>query len=307
MKTKSIYTIAGTAVLLTLLAARLAPFGDVRPSPTPMSATAKEPTRGSRQKGSPGSAVLDIPVTSSPATEASLADARTVEEFRQAQQCFFDRSRGNSLKQLLIDCESLVGMEEFVEQYEECSAYQNSREDELLSIEGEDRKCDGSNEELKQEYALSVDAAAASGDPDAQMCFLHLARDGSWSFDNSDDRTEQYSKAAFSRGDWRIVKYVQELPLNSNSAVSRVFGNDMSARYRMNRLLRKGAEGDFALALDRLAEAEIGGTSWDGKPMLEPSSVIEAERWANEAYRKYYRNSPALSAPPVLCAHPAAR
>jgi hypothetical protein len=63
--------------------------------------------------------------------------------------------------------------------------------------------------------------------------------------------------------------------------------------YQMNRLLRLGAEGEFAASLD-----------WRGvslREQLSAGQVAEAEDWAKVVYEQSFANAPRLTEMPTVC------
>jgi hypothetical protein len=66
--------------------------------------------------------------------------------------------------------------------------------------------------------------------------------------------------------------------------------------YRMNRLLKLGSRGAYAVRLDNAA-AEVQGD-------LSPEQVAKAQAWAQHEFDSYFANSPQLDAMPSVCEDP---
>lgn len=63
--------------------------------------------------------------------------------------------------------------------------------------------------------------------------------------------------------------------------------------YKMNRLLRLGATGDYAQMLDSY-QSEYAAK-------LTPDQVSKADAWAQAFYDLHFKNSPMLTAEPKTC------
>jgi hypothetical protein len=75
-------------------------------------------------------------------------------------------------------------------------------------------------------------------------------------------------------------------------------GDEMSI-YRMTRLLRYGATGDYATELDRSLQAYADISQTD--PTFAPEKLAAADAWAKQEYIQYFANSPLLGAQPTVC------
>ena len=80
---------------------------------------------------------------------------------------------------------------------------------------------------------------------------------------------------------------------HAHSMLSSVSDGDPLTIYRMNRLLRLGAIGDYAQDLDILAHTEE----------LTPAQVAESNEWALNVFNAHFANSPKLSEQPEACAN----
>jgi hypothetical protein len=226
--------------------------------------------------------------------------------FRDAQQCYFDEDAAKSLESNMIECESIAGIEQVKQQYEMCSENLESRKKELERLGARLKSCQ-SGEDLRRKYFEAARLAAERGDPDAQLCYIESSFGGIEHSQKEkaeyDQRTPKYVANAFARGDWRVVWLLSRGDRPMDGLFYRLSEGDLLTRYRMNRLLRLGAEGKYARRLDLEAKYLQTSSSPDQGTILKPDEIIAAERWAQQVHKDRFSSSPSLREAPEACPH----
>ena len=152
-------------------------------------------------------------------------------------------------------------------------------------------------------------AAAKAGDTDAQLCLI----DGN--FDRrlmalSDEELEQhqietiyYFENGLERGDWRVAQAMtmgsQALSHARGLESLLVNGDDLTI-YRMLRLLRFGARGEYATTLDARLR-EYTDARLNGLEGFDPVKLAEADAWARVEFERNFTKSTPLDRPPEVC------
>ncbi|QWT22124.1 hypothetical protein KPL74_08965 [Bacillus sp. NP157] len=144
-------------------------------------------------------------------------------------------------------------------------------------------------------------AAARAGDVDAQLCYVqsnfHLGRPFSKAEEVAyRDEAAAYADAALKRGDWRIVAVLmtsQSVLAHSEGLLATLTNADPVQIYRMNRLARLGATGDYAKVLDAVAV--------DPQRPLPLKVEADANAWAQSTFNAYFQDSPVMSERPQPC------
>jgi hypothetical protein len=234
----------------------------------------------------------------SDATEAAGTRANARASFLKFRRCHEDYATYQYLTQAVDQCYSSPGSKgNFVDCPKSMSKVQLAQNAEQNRL----ADCGRDYNKIDRAYYDTTVAAAKSGDTDAQMCYVQsrFADEavGSQPFYTDGDKNTykatapQYISDAFTRGDWRVV---QILSVNSVGPGSGLFylvpgaGNpDMF--YKINRLLRLGAEGQYARVLD-----------FEVKD-LPPDKLAAAEAWATAMYSQHFSASPKLTQAPVPC------
>lgn len=149
-------------------------------------------------------------------------------------------------------------------------------------------------------YWQSVVAAAEAGDANAALCYVQsdFSLDRPWSKDEIERYkalAPTYIDRAFSAGDWRIVGLLALGPRGyaENSLLRFLDEGERMTRYRMERLLRLGAVGQYAVLLNAAAI--------DPESPLPEADRIAAETWAKDMYTRYFSKSPRLESYPDRC------
>lgn len=143
--------------------------------------------------------------------------------------------------------------------------------------------------------------AAELGNVEAQLCYVsadfELQRP--WTGQEHTDyaeRASRYIDAAFSRGDWRIVEILRaadQSNIQDKGLLFQVTSGDQLTIYKMNRLLRRGADGEYAVYLDTILEVPAF-------PYKE-EDIAEADRWVASVFDKNFSSSPRLKSIPFAC------
>ncbi len=233
-------------------------------------------------------------------------DIELNEQFESTQDCYFNQGRIESIKSSLFECEALAGIEEAAKGYKMCSEVADERKRELGELEAKAQGCKGDLGELSQDYYRATKEAAAAGDQNAQLCYIQSMFGEGFRFSPEEvrdysSRAAAYARSAFMRGDWRIVELFEDSGSIHGGLLQRIAPPNPGMRYRMKRLLRLGATGDYAKLFDRGMAGSIAAKDPQGNPKLSPDEITASEHWAQEVYNKYFANSPTLSEAPEVC------
>jgi hypothetical protein len=168
--------------------------------------------------------------------------------------------------------------------------------------------CDDMKRALRKLYE-ATNAAAKSGDSDAQMCYLmQEAGDRESGFALSDAEIAeyqslgpQYVEAAFKRGDWRVVDLLGFHVIDwAGLFINLEQWKDPSREYKAHQLLLLGAgdvdpqDTDYWLAALRMTESK---DNWK----LSAQEIQDSDAWAQETYDKYFSSQPRLIKEPRVC------
>lgn len=168
--------------------------------------------------------------------------------------------------------------------------------------------CDDMKGALRKLYE-ATDAAAKSGDIDAQMCYLMQgAGDRESGFALTDAEIAeyyslgpQYVEAAFKRGDWRVVDLLGFRVIDWwGLFMGLEQWKDPTREYKAHQLLLLGAgdvdpqDTDYWLRALRSPESK---DDWK----LSAQEIQESDAWAQETYDKYFSSQPRLMKEPRVC------
>lgn len=230
--------------------------------------------------------------------------ASSVSDFNAAQHCAHVYRQYQLFK----------GKEKACKDYKDassCPQQGQGTDSEITALESDVRKCGGvgATEFEDIRYQL-VEEEAKKGDVDAQVCFVQsdfdLRKFRKFSQENMGQyKTEAsaYIEAAMARGDWRIPALFtlsSQAIAHSHGLLWQIAKGDDMTVYRMTRLLRLGAVGDYALELDRKL-AEFTQARANGLEGYAPEQLAEEDEWARQQYIKNFSNSPPLAYAPVVC------
>lgn len=231
--------------------------------------------------------------------------------YMKVQKCSYDENKSFVQRRFIRICEELATVPYAKVQYATCSAQREQSEENLARLEKDLDACPKGNPEVTaRDYFEQARDLAKQGDADAQICYLQsnfLFGSKNLTF-SDDDRAEYrrdsagYIHDAFNRGDWRIV------PLLGTTRFTEGSGNlwliakgDPFTAYKMNRLLRLGADGGYATQLDEFAQAAYLSPGLSSQPPLTAKQVADANAQAQNLFQEYFKQSPLLSAVPPGC------
>jgi hypothetical protein len=155
--------------------------------------------------------------------------------------------------------------------------------------------------EIRENFYRTTLEAAKAGDDSARLCYLNSDFDLHRRFSPSEADeykavAASYTQEGIERGDWRMVELLGEsrraFPRHY-SVRSLLSNGEPFIVYKMNRLLRLGAEDSYADELDLVA-----GISRDE---LSQQEILDADTWAAETFSRYFSTSPKLIEPPTIC------
>jgi hypothetical protein len=308
LEMKKSYVLVSLSAALILGAAYLGlrddPIERSPPEATPGEATAVPKGFAESSAGTVSAAqVPPEPTAARAAVNNPTATAAASARFRSLRQCF-EASHELGAAKSLGDCKVYEGRQEFEQAYAEClNGWKDSRNRAAVA-EKTLSEC-GDVTDIEKQYYEATRAAAKAGDPDAQLCYLafafsfqgHLTPIGGAELAEYTQVAPTYVDAAIKRGDWRIVY----LLTRRAGPVTRLNqGGRPEIVYRMTKLLRHGASGEFATFLDyelkMLAHPDL-------KPdaALPAKAMQEGDAWAQETYNTYYSGVPGLTEAPTIC------
>lgn len=232
--------------------------------------------------------------------------------FHRLRRCYLNllqiaasRSRAN--------CASFEGKPEEQEAYADC-LNQSLDEQNLIQADQEDMAgCPKEGEAILKEYFDATKAAARAGDADAQVCYVGAVfsdvhgRPRSVSQEDIEEYKSlapQYVSDAIHRGDWRIVDVLSTRDLEPNTrglSAHLDHAGDPETVYKMDKLLRLGATGEYAASLDAMLSDDLARLNEEGEAAAQKSRVAEADRWAHETYDQYFGGQPPLTEAPGGC------
>jgi hypothetical protein len=158
----------------------------------------------------------------------------------------------------------------------------------------------GDSEQAEEAFYAATLAAAKAGDTDAQLCYVRSNFDlkRPWSGEEKalySQLAPTYIQQSFERGDWRFIELLRSTSsaiVDTNSLLVQVTSGEENYRYRMHRLLQRGAQGKYADFLKHTAKAPVG---------LSPSQVQESDIWVDQMFERYFKRSPKISDMPTAC------
>jgi len=219
-------------------------------------------------------------------------------KFLDTSRCIHARRVAKSLRKGLDSCYEDKDHTEF---FARCSKITATYSDDIARLERESADCEANQTIVEDSYFDAVLRAAKLGNVDAQLCLV--ASEFHLSMPWSDEERERYRElartyvdAAIKRGDWRIAQLLSTgyRGFGKRDLLRSVTTGDRLAVYRMNRLKRHGAVGEYARILDV--------TATNPQAPFPADEAKAAEDWALETYRLYFSRSAPLTADPVPCA-----
>jgi hypothetical protein len=238
------------------------------------------------------------------------AERKLPPAFYTAKSCYLTFSR-IKMMQSASNCERLAAKVGLEGAYAECL---KSWDDTHPFIDSAQRSfanlsC-GDEHDLFAKYYNSTKESAKSGNSDAQLCYLQsdfLDLDNKPPYTQADIAEYQaaspkYIEDAFSRGDWRVVQLMSSDHHGAITGLSLYIPNigTPDTMYKMTRLLRLGASGEYAEQLDAKLDT-IARPDGKENPELPQARVADADAWAQKTFSQYFAGAPRLSEPPSTC------
>lgn len=210
--------------------------------------------------------------------------------YEQMRKCDANAIVRLSLEEQVVICESLSDSPDDTAAYASCKTQISGYEQKLQAAAGVLQSCPSQDlDSIKRDYYSATKAAATAGNADAQICYFV----GDFGIELSDAEIQQYemdairyAKEALWRGDWRMVGLLAGRQDAMTGLMTRLPIGTPQETYRMNRLLRLGAVGNYAMALDLSAT--------EAASQLTTRQVARADSWALEEFNKFFLNSPHL-------------
>ncbi|HVJ63284.1 MAG TPA: hypothetical protein VM555_11310 [Tahibacter sp.] len=255
--------------------------------------SAVEPTQQSADGPSRTAPAAELPVPN-----LSVSASKT-KRFRETKKCAGAVRAIESMRRQRIACDSQSAWPDV---WAACKKRIASFDEKLVRAESILSECSAADiGDSESRYWQDVVAAAEAGDKDAALCFIQsdFMLERPWSAEEVARYkilAPVYIDRALSAGDWRIAELLSMGPrgISSGSLLGTQTRGDRITQYRMNRLLRLGAIGDYAAKLDILSTNP-------GSP-LPGNDQTAAEAWAKDMHARYFLNSPKLDSNPIPCA-----
>jgi len=226
--------------------------------------------------------------------------AAATEVFQITSQCNHAQSVSTIGRVTLRVC-AKESRPEFVER---CRHETDGLEEKVQRADHQAAVCDGPGEaeRVRLRYQAAV-MAAKFGNTDAQACVVGGDFKQTQMLLPEEEKERYqidaigYFKSAMERGDWRVVQAmtIRRRGFGHVHGLQYLLtdGDDQTV-YRMFRLLRMGAVGDYAATLD----LQLRSFSWGG---VDPEKFEEADAWAKQEYEQHFSKSAPLTERPVIC------
>jgi hypothetical protein len=230
--------------------------------------------------------------------------------FRDLRQCYY-ASRELAAAKDLGNCKVYEGNPAFEKTYADCLNGWMDVRNRSVAAEAVMAGC-GDVRDVDRRYFEATREAAKQGVADAQLCYLQSEFGSDDTSPVTDADVAEYQSVApryvdegFKRGDWRIAYLLTRRQFHPGSGP--VTGLDKIGQpvtiYKMTKLLRLGASGVYAKALDSTLNDLM-------QPGLRPEAGLravelqEADTWAYETYVNFFSGVPGLTEAPVICSRP---
>lgn len=241
------------------------------------------------------------PVTDRPPVAADVAmPGNAIETFHRLQPCAyaaFELAAAN----LLANCSEYEGKPQFEASYAQClNGWMHARE-RKAAAETTLSTC-GELSDIHERYDAAMVQAAKAGDADAQLCYL-LAEDVD--LGEYERLAPGFVEGALHRGDWRIAELLTRSSFHPGFQPQRSIEGigKPETIYKMTKLLRLGASGEYAQSLDYTLNGMI-------HPDLMPEAALprdvitRGDSWARQTFNEYFSGVPGLTERPNVCGPP---
>ncbi len=228
-----------------------------------------------------------------------------LERFRASRTCAFDGTDLEGYQSASIECKAIAGIERLADDYKRCSAFQAERDQAIARLKEQLKAngCDTDPAKLARNYFEATREAARAGDPDAQLCYLESNFGTVYTPQDQQRYAREapaYISEAFRRGDWRVVALLSQ-DTYPTGLLGQVAKPDVQTLYRLNRLLRRGATGEYAVTLDVFARTLTTRPQSAEIPFVDTKQAAAADRWVDDMYSNFFKGSPPLNEAPVVC------
>jgi hypothetical protein len=198
-----------------------------------------------------------------------------------------------------------------VPHYKECHAETRINVDLIAELKADSQGCPPGQDATVAYFNDTVEAAKA-GDSDAQLCYIESKFwvDGRAMRYSDEERADYqhdapiYIQRALERGDWRVAALLSSKRV---SGMANVTAGDPYFQYKLNRLLRQGANGQYAEILDRDAQIDYLSPGLSQAPKLSQDQIAQANAEAKEIFDRSFKDKPRITEAPAVCSPPSAK
>ena len=238
-------------------------------------------------------------------SKSHARDSSASQKFIASRQCAFHDVEISNLRSVTAACERFASTPNLL-YYKECHAQALINRDLISALQADSQGCPAGKEATNAYFQDTIQAAKA-GDPDAQLCYIESKFwvNGRAMDFSDDDRAEYqrdapiYIQQALERGDWRVATLLSSK--RASGMRNTVGSDDAYVQYKMNRLLRLGADGQYAETLDRDAQIDYLSAGISQAPRLSQEQIAQANAEAKDYYDRSFKNQPPLSEAPKVC------
>ena len=262
----------------------------------------------------PGQNVSSRPAVPQPREAPNRgADKDLHTTFSDLHQCYSSSQAVNAAKSR-ADCSFFNSKPGFEKAYAECLARAQDEVNAMHSAAASMKNCPADEGALIADYYQATKKAARAGDVDAQYCYLfsHFEDSQGHSHYTSQDIEDykadspKYVAAAFKRGDWRIVSLLSTHFTDPPRSLLPLLDGIGQAEtiYKMTKLLRLGATGDYAASLDNTLNLYLHPAQNGSSDSLPKDKIAEDDKWAQETYEQHFQGQRPLTEPLRAFCHP---
>jgi len=250
-----------------------------------------------------GTKSAEISQVRSPETSAHTA-------FRKSYHCYYKLNE-IAMHKKRADCSFFEGKPIYEKAYASCIDSSLNEQKAAAAARASMAGCPNDEGATLRDYYNATKAAARDGDADAQLCYLaSYFEDAQGKSHYTDKDVEEYKvvapeyvSQAFKRGDWRIVYLLSTRDTGATRSLLTLLDDigQPETIYKMNKLLRLGATGDYAEFLDGTMRGYVHPDALAKGDALPEHKVVEADKWAEETYDEYFAGQNPLNEAPAIC------